>query len=130
MDKGFTLIELLSVIMVLMALLFITSIVVSPVIDNSKENMSDIQIKNIENAAKSYYVKEGIDSSHIDLDEARSCVNVEELINKGYLDKDEIIDPESEEDVLGSVKIIYRANNYSYEYQDKKCTNYDKGIIR
>ncbi len=129
MNKGFTLIELLAVIIVLMALLLVTSIVVSPVIDDSKENLSDIQIKSIENAAKSYYIKEGIDSSHVDLDETRTCINVEGLINKGYLDKDEIVDPDSEEEVLGSVKIIYRANNYSYEYQDKTCSNFDKGII-
>ena len=129
MNKGFTLVEVLAVIIVLSALILVVAIVVKPVVDTSKENLSDVQIKNIESAAKSYYIKEGMENDFIDIEEIRSCVNVEDLIESGYIDKDEIMDPEKEETVDGSVKIIYRANNYSYEYQDKKCTNYDRGII-
>ena len=36
----------------------------------------------------------------------------QELINLGYIDKDEITDPEKNTEVDGSVKIIYRSNNY------------------
>ena len=121
MNKGFTLIELLAVLVILTALFLLTSTLVGPVLDNSKESLSEVQIKKIEEAAKTYYLKEEEIGKYDDLNETKTCINVSDLINNGYIDKDKIIDPESEKKITGSVKITYRANNYSYEYQEEEC---------
>ena len=105
MNRGFTLVEVLAVLIVLSALMLVISIVVKPVVDTSKENLSDVQIKNIESAAKAYYIKEGMDEDSIDLDEVRSCVDVKELIDLGYIDKDEVTDPEKNTEVDGGVRL-------------------------
>ena len=129
MNKGFALVELLAVLVILTALFLLTSTLVGPVLDNSKESLSEVQIKKIEESAKAYYLKEGLTGEQYVLDETKTCVNVSDLIDNGYIDKDEIIEPESGEKITGSIKIIYRANNYSYEYQDKTCSKKDMGII-
>lgn len=129
MYKGFTLIELLAVIIILGALTIITVISINPILKDSKEGLTDIQIDNIEESANLYYVKHGIGVDDYELDNPRYCINVSELIESGYIDSDEVTNPKTGEEILGSVKVTYKSNNYIYEYQDGACTNYDKGII-
>ena len=112
--KGFTLVELLAVIIVLSIIVLITAISTSNIIKNSKNNLSDVQIKSIERAAKTYYVEEGINLNE-------SCINVSELISKGYIDQESIKNPNDNEEMLGSVKIRYINNKYIYKYQTDTC---------
>ena len=114
MKKGFTLIELLAVIVILGVILSITFLSVNTIIKNSKESLSDSQKHNIEEAAKAYYLKEGTYSDN-------ACVNLSDLINKGYIDAKEVKDPETKQTMTGSVKITYESNQYFYEYQSNSC---------
>ena len=129
MNKGFTLVELLAVIIILGILTLITIVSVNPILKDAKKGLTDTQIDNIEEVASLYYIKYGVGLDDFELENPRDCINVSELIETGYIDKDEITNPTTGEEVLGSVKITYNANNYIYEYQDNVCTNYDKGII-
>lgn len=116
MKKGFTLIELLCVIVILGMILTITVMSVSKTIKSSKNNLSDVQKNNIEKVAEEYYVKEGMIS-----DSEVNCVNVKDLISKGYFDSNQVLDPKTKEEITGSVLINMDNGQYVYEYQDKSC---------
>ena len=112
--KGFTLIELLAVLVILAILAIITTVTVSSILDDSKGRLSERQKRNIENAAETYYLKEGMNIND-------TCVSIEELIQKGYIDRVTVKDPEDTEEMTGSVKITYASNQYSYKYQENSC---------
>ena len=112
--NGFTLVELLAVILIISAISLIIVFAVGPTIEQSGSSLSDIQKKNIEEAAKSYYIKEGMDIND-------ECVSLSELIEKGYIEGNSVIDPETDEEMTGYVKITYASNQYSYKYQKESC---------
>ncbi len=114
MKKGFTLIELLAVLIVLAAIIVIVVPVVNSVIKSSKSSLTQTQITSIEKAAKQYYLLEGMDTNS-------SCVNLEDLIEKEYLDTDKILNLSNNESLNGSVKIIYENGNYIYKYMESSC---------
>ena len=112
--EGFTLIELLAVIVILAIIALITTYTVNSIIENARKSLSDTQKENIEEAAKTYYLKEGMNTND-------TCVSVDELIEKGYIEKSEVLDPKDKEKMTGYVKITYASNQYSYEYQENSC---------
>ncbi len=111
---GFTLIELLAVIIILSVIISIIVISVNSILNDSKSSLSDTQKRNLEKIAETYYLEEG-------MSENVSCVNVSDLISKGYVDSSEVKDPNTREDIGGSVKIIYDSNQYTYKYQKEVC---------
>ena len=113
-SKGFTLIELLAVIVILAIIFSIVVVSVEGTINNSESKLSKSQIKNIEEAAESYYIEEGMDQN-------RECVNLSYLTNKGYLDGDQVKDPKTKKIMEGSVKISLTGNQYSYKYSNDAC---------
>ena len=115
MKKGFTLVELLAVIVILGVLALITTMSVGKILKDSKNTLSDTQKSNVEQAAKAYYIKEGM-SSNVD------CINITDLISKGYVEGKEVLDPKTEETLPGSVKINAPATGqFTYEYQSTTC---------
>lgn len=112
-NKGFTLVELLAVVTILAILMLIVVLTVNPIISNSEKELLSTQKKNIEEAARVYYLKEGTDDT--------TCVDVEELISKGYIEGNKVVDPETREEMTGSVSITYASNQYSYQYQEETC---------
>ena len=112
--KGFTLIELLAVIVILSILSVIIVVTVSTILDSSKSKLSKRQKSNIEDAAQTYYLKEGMNIED-------TCISVEELIQKGYIEGTAVKDPENYKKMTGYVKIIYASNQYLYEYQENSC---------
>ena len=59
-NKGFTLIELLAVITVIAIIATITVIVTNKIIKNTKNTLLERQKLTIEEAARDYYLKEGM----------------------------------------------------------------------
>ena len=114
MNKGFTLIELLAVIIILSILAIITTYSVNTIIKQSKDSLSETQQKNVEEAAKAYYLKEGMAIED-------TCVSISELLEKGYIEGEVVKDPETKEEMTGYVKITYASNQYSYNYQTDSC---------
>ncbi len=112
--KGFTLMELLAVIILLTLLIGIVIFSVSTILNNSKKSLSDTQKRNLERAAQIYNISEGIN-------EEAKCVNVSELLSKGYIEGEAIINPESSEELIGSIKIEFKNNKYVYTYQSHEC---------
>lgn len=112
--KGFTLVELLAVIVLIAIIASITTVIIKNVLKDSKNELTDLQKKYIEDAAEQYYIREGM-SKNV------NCVNVSELLEKDYFNSVEIKNPKNEDNMTGSVKIVENANQYSYEYQDSLC---------
>ena len=108
-NKGFTLIELLATITILSIILLITFASVGSVIKNSRNSLHNSQINQIEKAAEYYNNKEGLKDYDI-------CIDVDDLIEKGYIKDDEIKDPKGGKNIDGSVNISYNGKKYSYKY--------------
>ena len=117
MKNGFTLIELLAVLIILSIIALIATVSVGSVISTSKDELSEIQQNNIEEAAKAYYLEEGMSIND-------ECVSIQDLVNKGYVDGSEVKNPKTGSVMTGYVKITYEANQYTYEYQEKSCIIY------
>ena len=111
-NTAFTLLELLGVIILLAILGAIVTVSVGKIISNSKNSLLQTQKKNIENAAKVYYIKENIALDN-------TCISTQELINKGYIEGSEIIN--TKEVMTGYVRVTYASNQYTYTYQEESC---------
>ena len=129
MNKGFTLVELLAVVVLISVIASITALSIDSSLKKHRDKLSDIQIEKIETAAESYYLNEGIHSLDYSRDFAKYCVSTQYLIENDYIKDDEIKNLNYSKKINGSVKIIYDSNEYSYEYQEKSCSNKDMGIV-
>ena len=89
--KGFTLIELLSMILVLGLIVGLSTYGIINAINNSKEKSSILSEESIKTAASTYANEKNNDNSYwldiSDSDNKYFCVTIEELMNKGLLDK-------------------------------------------
>lgn len=118
--KGFTLVELLAVITVLALIGLIAVPAITSIINNSKQKTKDIQIKEIEEHAKSWA------ADHAELlseDEAYS-LRVQVLIDEGYLDNEQVADPTDNKKTLNEcISITYSTTYNSYEFKYTTCPN-------
>ena len=119
--KGFTLIELLATLLVLAIILSITIYSVSKILDNSEDSINEIQEKRIVEAAKNWYLKEGMNEN-----KDKSSILVSELINKGYIDNDEVKDAKTNESLTGCVLISKCGEKYNYTYSNNCSTNLEQ----
>ena len=124
-SSGFTLVELLSVVVLLGALAIIVTVSTSSTLKTSKTKLTEIQIANIEKAAQMYHLKEGINESDYRYDETKTCVNVGYLIENDYIEDEELKNIKTNKQMLGSVKIVYKYDTYTYKYQDSVCKSSD-----
>lgn len=114
--KGFTLIELMTVIVLLAGILLLIVSTFTKTIANSKEKTYQIQINNLKQAAKKWAMENpGFlsqeESLHLDLDA---------LIEAGYLKNDDIVDPRNNNPMNGCIIISYDEaySQYTYEYEE------------
>lgn len=117
--KGFTLIEVMAVVVVLGLLIAIITPVVSNLLKDSEDTLSDEQISMIVNASKKYMIE------HSELlpemsDGSKTFIYIDDLINNGVIDNDSIINPKSKEELNGCVIVNYNDsfNQYEYNYSD------------
>jgi type IV pilus assembly protein PilA len=116
MKKGFTLVELLAVIMLLGIISLIAIPSVGKILNRSRQRALDGVKKELIKATKSYT------ADNLELlpsnDGGYICVDIETLENSSYINNDEIIDPTTEEPLVGYIKVTYlsKYNKYNYEY--------------
>jgi len=121
MKRGFTLVELLAVIVLLSVLALMATVSTGKIIKNARNDMSEVQLKVLEEATKMYTMKEVIHLFNGQDAIKQTCVNVVYLINNGYLESSEIKDVNTDEVMNGSMIIKYEGKNFVYKYQDTQC---------
>lgn len=117
MEKnGFTLVELLAVIVVLAIISLITVPVIIKIISNAENNTYEKQVQTIEQSAEKWSVKQSLPTE----DGSFIYVDLKSLKEEGYLKDEPIINPISNQEMIGRVKITYdiEYNQYEYEYQE------------
>lgn len=131
MKKGFTLVELLAVLVILSVISLLVLPNVVRIIRQSKENLYQAQLRDIESVAKSFSMEhqELLDQNHINA----TYITLDALKLAGYMEVQEIYDPKSKNEMKGCVKIEYNepTHQYHYNYEEIDCSNDDtlKGYI-
>ena len=89
--KGYTLIELLAVILIIGLILVLSTYGIIKSIKSSKEKVTTLSEKSIKEAAETYATEKNDDSNYwLDITDKENkyfCTTIEELMNKGLLDK-------------------------------------------
>lgn len=122
MKKGFTLIELMTVIFILGLIMTLAVVAVDKTIKDNKENLYQIQISNIEDAARTW------GNAHITLlpDDDGRAISIPLLVLKqdGLLDK-ELKNPNNEELFYDNmyIDISYEKGVYNYNVIEDSGTN-------
>ena len=113
MKKGFTLVELLAVLVVIGLVAGITIPVVDKILDSSRRKAHEEQVKMVEKRAEDYL------TTHMNLlTDEDIYISVTTLINEGYFDQDELIDPITSRAMSGCVKVSYSSvyDKYTFTY--------------
>lgn len=120
MKKGFTLVELLAVIVILGIIAIIAVPTIFNLITDSREKLYDEQVFQIENAAKKWAVENISDDGTNNENHFVTDVSINDLIDTGFLENREIVDPRDNSTMNGCVKINYSKdyNQYTYKYQE------------
>ena len=89
--KGYTLIELLAVILIIGLILGFSTYGIINAFNTSKNKSLTISINSIKESAETYATEKNDDSSYwLDITDKENkyfCITIEELMNKGLLDK-------------------------------------------
>ena len=89
--KGYTLIELLAVILIIGLILVLSTYGIIKAVKSSKEKVTTLSEKSIKEAAETYATEKNDDSNYwLDITDKENkyfCTTIEELMNKGLLDK-------------------------------------------
>ena len=113
MKKGFTLIELLAVYIILGVILSITYYSVDSILDTSSESLSDTQKRELEKSAELFYLQEGMDLN-------ATCVTVSYLLSNKYIEHSEVVDPQTNQDIIGyTVKNNHFGANEYFIFTDE-----------
>lgn len=122
MKRGFTLMELLSVIIILSILSLIIFPNVVKIINKSKENLYQSQLRDLEIVTKSFTLenKNMMDKNYLN----NIYVPLSTLKKSKYLEDGTIKNPKNGKEMNGCMKISYNyeTNQYNYEYIDSDCT--------
>ena len=114
MKKGFTLIELLAVMAILGIIATITMPVMHNVLNSSNKKAYEEQVNFIEREAENYGVR------HASIIEDGVYIWIDDLIEDGLVDQDQLLNPLTGEYMSGCVKVTYNEtyNRYIYKYGD------------
>ncbi len=113
MKKGFTLVEMLAVIVILALLVILVIPAVSNIISNSRTRLYDVQIKNIELAAKNWGAE---NVGMLPSEEGGSITIYLYNLKMGGFIEDDILDPLSGEEFPNDIQIEITRERNSFKY--------------
>ena len=113
MKRGFTLIELIVVIIILGLMALVAFPAITKVLNDSKNDTYDAQVKTIVKAAKAWGVE------HPTLLNETECIKVKvaTLVSNGYITNGIPKNPKDNTGMNGAVKITPSGNKYNYTYE-------------
>ena len=118
-NKGFTLVELLAVIAILMLLITVITPKVMKQLNSAKNITEQKQIDTLIEIAKIYTNEH---TNRLPLGNNESIITIDELKQAGLINKDQILNPKTKEEMTGCVKIQNVINNkYKYIYSEDEC---------
>lgn len=119
-NKAFTLIELLAVVTILLALILI----ITPKVINQLESSENItekeQINTLINVTKIYTNQ---NTSKLPDENETTIITIEELKQSGLINKDQILNPKTKEEIIGCIIVRNQNNKIEYEYSKDECDN-------
>ena len=119
-NKGFTLVELLAVIAVLLILITLITPKVINQLNSSEDVTQQEQINTLINIAKIYTNQ---NTEKLPENNSISVITVQELKESGLINKSQILDPKTKEELTGCILIKDENNKYNYEYNEDTCNN-------
>lgn len=123
MKKGFTLVELLAVIVILASVSMIVFPAITAVISKSKQNLYDVQVKDIELATDKWALENNtlLDKYHLNA----TYLELSVLQKEGFLEVDKIENPKTREEMNGCIEIKYNesTSQYNTKYYDDTCSS-------
>lgn len=119
MRKAFTLVELLGVLLILGIVTLITVPIVIKTVTSSKESVYKNQVNEIEKVARNWFIKDPV---MFDESVKKVKVSVSYLVKEGYVESTKVINPKTDEEMMGCVVITESLNQYYYDYTDTDCT--------
>ncbi len=120
-QSGFTLVELIAVIVILGIIGLIAVPTVNTLLKKSKENLYENQVKMIKASAKKW----GIENINRLSETEIVYLDLQELLNEGYIEQRELIDPRNTNKTTnGCIAIRYDEsyNKYEYDYSEDVCS--------
>lgn len=114
-NKGFTLVELLAAVAILMLLITIITPKVIKQLSSAENITQQEQIDSLINIAKIYTNQ---NTEKLPEKNNISVISIQELIESGLINKTQILDPKTNEELTGCI-IIKDENKYKYEYNNK-----------
>ena len=119
-NKGFTLIELLAIIAILMLLITVITPKVMRQLKTSEDVTQKEQINTLINIAKIYANE---NTEKLPEKNSVSAVTIQEIKESGLINKKQILDPKTNEELTGCILIKDENNKYKYEYNEDNCNN-------
>ena len=110
MKKGFTLVELLAVMILLGIISLIAIPSISKMLIRSRENAYESTKNELIKAAKKYAAEHTGELPVRELNSVEKCLSINDIVKNGYINEDEVIDPRTEETMIGFIKITYDAS--------------------
>ena len=126
-SRGFTLVEMLGIIIIIGVLAVIAVPIINVIIKSYKDNAYQKQISLLEEEANKWSIAntEYLPEKSGDI----IFVNLEMLIDDGYITNTEIKDPRNNKELNGCITITKdeENNQYNYKYNDKTCDSLIEG---
>lgn len=128
-NKGFTLIEVLVVVIIIAVLALITSPIIIDLLKQNRQEMYENQVRSLEEAAKRWSVEhtaqipDDIMNYEDEKDKKSYCLSLEELADKGYISGSDLINPVTEENLVGSILISYDKTyqQFTFKFVESTC---------
>lgn len=120
--NAFTLIELLAILVILAVLALILIPTIKDSIEEAKKSAYNEQVNIIKQAAESYFINSNfrVDSN------IPKVMYLNDIVSSGYIESNQVINPITENTMMGCVLIKYYSHQYHYEYIDNntECAKY------
>ena len=120
-NKGFTLVEMLAVVIILVAIIAVVTPKIFNQFNNAGRVVDQEQLNELINVSKIYMQQ---NSELLPDENDLYVISLSELKNSGLIQKSQILNPSTDEELTGCIVVSYENNKYKYEYKDgNDCNN-------